>query len=44
MIGPISTILMGVFILGEPFTLWIAGGSVLVIVGVFVFSQRRPVA
>jgi drug/metabolite transporter (DMT)-like permease len=44
MIGPISTILMGVFILGEPFTLWMAGGSVLVILGVFVFSQRRPVA
>jgi drug/metabolite transporter (DMT)-like permease len=41
MIGPISTILMGVFILGEPFTAWIAAGSVLVIVGVFVFSQRR---
>ena len=41
MIGPISTILMGVFILGEPFTLWIAAGSLLVIAGVFVFSQRR---
>jgi len=43
MVGPISTILMGVFILGEPFTLWIAAGSVLVILGVFVFSQRRQV-
>jgi drug/metabolite transporter (DMT)-like permease len=42
MIGPISTILMGVFILGEPFTLWIAAGSLLVMAGVFVFSQRRP--
>ena len=42
MIGPISTILMGVFILGEPFTAWVAAGSVLVIAGVFVFSQRRP--
>ncbi len=41
MIGPISTILMGVLILGEPFTAWVAAGSVLVIVGVFVFSQRR---
>jgi drug/metabolite transporter (DMT)-like permease len=41
MIGPISTILMGVFILGEPFTLWMAAGSALVMVGVFVFSQRR---
>jgi drug/metabolite transporter (DMT)-like permease len=44
MIGPISTILMGVVILGEPFTAWVAAGSVLVILGVFVFSQRRPVA
>lgn len=41
MIGPISTILMGVFILDEPFTVWVAAGSVLVIAGVFVFSQRR---
>jgi drug/metabolite transporter (DMT)-like permease len=43
MIGPISTILMGVVILGEPFTAWVAAGSVLVILGVFVFSQRRQV-
>ena len=44
MIGPISTISMGVLILGEPFTLWMAAGSVLVIAGVYVFSQRRPLA
>ena len=41
MVGPISTILMGVLILGEPFTAWIAAGSVLVIAGIFVFSSRR---
>ena len=29
MIGPMSTILMGVLILGEPFTAWIAAGTVL---------------
>jgi drug/metabolite transporter (DMT)-like permease len=40
MVGPISTILMGVVILGEPFTAWIAAGSVLVIAGIFVFSSR----
>jgi len=40
MVGPISTILMGVLILGEPFTAWIAAGSVLVIAGIFVFSSR----
>ena len=40
MIGPMSTILMGVVILGEPFTLWVAAGTVLVISGIFVFSRR----
>lgn len=39
MVGPMSTILMGVLILGEPFTAWIAAGTVLVIAGVFVFSR-----
>jgi drug/metabolite transporter (DMT)-like permease len=42
MVGPMSTILMGVLILGEPFTAWIAAGSVLVIAGIFVFSRARP--
>jgi drug/metabolite transporter (DMT)-like permease len=40
MVGPLSTILMGVVILGEPFTAWIAAGSVLVIAGIFVFSRK----
>jgi drug/metabolite transporter (DMT)-like permease len=39
MVGPMSTILMGVVILGEPFTAWIAAGTVLVIAGIFVFSR-----
>jgi len=39
MVGPMSTILMGVLILGEPFTGWIAAGTVLVIAGVFVVSR-----
>jgi drug/metabolite transporter (DMT)-like permease len=39
MVGPISTILMGVVILDEPFTAWIAAGTVLVIAGIFVFSR-----
>ena len=39
MVGPISTILMGVVILGEPFTAWVAAGTVLVIAGIFVFSR-----
>jgi drug/metabolite transporter (DMT)-like permease len=41
MIGPMSTILMGVVILGEPFTAWVAGGTVLVMVGIFVFTRTR---
>jgi len=40
MVGPMSTILMGVLILGEPFTAWVAAGTVLVIAGVFVVSRR----
>ena len=39
MVGPMSTILMGVLILGEPFTAWVAAGTVLVITGIFVFSR-----
>ena len=39
MVGPMSTILMGVLILGEPFTVWVAAGTVLVISGIFVFSR-----
>lgn len=43
MVGPMSTILMGVLILGEPFTAWVAAGTALVIAGIFVFSRaRRP--
>jgi drug/metabolite transporter (DMT)-like permease len=39
MVGPMSTILMGVLILGEPFTAGVAAGTVLVIAGIFVFSR-----
>ena len=39
MIGPMSTILMGVLILGEPFTGWIAAGTALVIVGIYVVTR-----
>ena len=39
MVGPLATIMMGVWILGEPFTAWIAAGTVLVIAGIFVFSR-----
>lgn len=39
MVGPMSTILMGVWLLGEPFTAWVAAGSALVIAGIFVFTR-----
>ncbi len=41
MIGPMSTLLMGVFILGEPFNVWIVGGTTLVLSGVF-WVTRSP--
>ncbi|MDI1246359.1 MAG: DMT family transporter [Rhodoferax sp.] len=45
MVGPMSTILMGVLLLGEPFTAWVAAGTALVVTGIFVFTSRprRPV-
>ena len=39
MVGPMSTIVMGVLVLGEPFTAWLAAGTVLVVAGIFVFSS-----
>jgi len=40
MVGPMSTILMGYFILGEPMNAWIAVGTLLVLSGVFLVSRR----
>lgn len=44
MVGPMATILMGVWWLGEPFTLGLAVGTALVIAGISVFSRasRAP--
>ena len=41
MIGPMFTLLMGVWILDEPFNMWIIAGTVLVLSGVFWVT--RPV-
>jgi drug/metabolite transporter (DMT)-like permease len=41
MIGPLSTIAMGVWILGEPFTAWVAAGTVLVLAGVWLLTRVR---
>ena len=41
MIGPLSTILMGIAILGEPFTGWIVAGTVLVLTGIWLLTRAR---
>ena len=41
MVGPISTITMGILILGEPFTVWVAIGTSLVLFGVWLLSRAR---
>lgn len=40
MIGPVSTILLGALMLGEPITLWQLAGSGLVMVGIAVLGKR----
>jgi drug/metabolite transporter (DMT)-like permease len=42
MVGPLSTLLMGVVILGEPFTAWIAAGTACVLSGVWLLARARP--
>ena len=41
MIGPMSTITMGVLLLGEPFNGWVLVGTVLVLGGVFWVSRAK---
>ncbi len=41
MVGPVSTILMGVLILGEPFTPWIAAGTVCVLTGIWMLAKAK---
>jgi drug/metabolite transporter (DMT)-like permease len=41
MVGPLSTILMGVWLLGEPFTAWVLAGTVLVLGGVWLLARAR---
>ena len=39
MVGPVSTILLSVWLLGEPFTAWLAAGNALVLAGIFLFTR-----
>lgn len=41
MVGPMSTILLGVWLLGEPFNTWIVVGTALVLAGVFVATRVK---
>ncbi len=41
MIGPMSTILLGTLILGEPFTPWVAAGTLAVLSGVWLLTKWR---
>jgi drug/metabolite transporter (DMT)-like permease len=41
MIGPLSTMMMGALLLGEPLTPWVLGGTVLVLSGIDVFTRSR---
>jgi drug/metabolite transporter (DMT)-like permease len=38
-IGPVSTILLGVLLLGEPFTPWVALGTGLVLLGIWLLTR-----
>ena len=41
MVGPVFTILLGVLLLGEPFTVWVAVGTALVMAGVAWLARLR---
>ena len=41
MIGPLSTVVMGVLILGEPMNTWIVAGTALVLTGVWLLTRLR---
>jgi drug/metabolite transporter (DMT)-like permease len=41
MVGPMSTIAMGVLVLGEPLNAWIIAGTVLVLGGVYLVSRSK---
>jgi drug/metabolite transporter (DMT)-like permease len=41
LIGPLSTLLLGVWVLGEPFNAWIGAGTLLVLLGVGLLARSR---
>ena len=43
-VGPIATAIMSALILDEPFTVWVAVGTVLVLVGIWLLTRRTEPA
>lgn len=41
MIGPLSTIMLSVVLLGEPFTVWMAAGTLLVLSGIWLLTRME---
>jgi len=41
-VSPVITIVFAVWLLGEPFTVWHAVGTALVLVGAWIFAMPRP--
>jgi drug/metabolite transporter (DMT)-like permease len=41
-IGPLSTIVLAALLLGEPFTPWVAAGTVLVLAGIWLLARQSP--
>jgi drug/metabolite transporter (DMT)-like permease len=40
MVGPMATVMLGVWVLGEPLNAWIGVGTLLVLGGVYLASQQ----
>jgi drug/metabolite transporter (DMT)-like permease len=41
MVGPLSTVALGVLILGEPLNAWIGAGTALVLAGIWLLARAR---
>jgi drug/metabolite transporter (DMT)-like permease len=41
MVGPLSTIFLSVWLLGEPFTIWVVAGTALVMSGVWLLARMK---
>ncbi|MBP6251733.1 MAG: DMT family transporter [Rubrivivax sp.] len=41
MIGPVATIVLSVLLLGEPVTVWLAAGTMLVLAGIWLLARAR---